>query len=84
MSLGELQPALVEVSNNEKIEKVVAETGSGSGTGTGSRPRKLEAGKKTIFDELKDLDEAIFENQAKKNIFLTKRNSLPDGVEVGC
>ena len=73
MSLGELQPALVEVSTNEKIEKVVAETGSGSGsrsgTGTGSRPRKLEAGKKTIFDELKDLDEAIFENQVKKIFF---------------
>ena len=70
LSLGELQPALVEVSTNEKIEKVVAETGSGSGTGTGSRPRKLEAGKKTIFDELKDLDEAIFENQVKKIFFI--------------
>lgn len=62
LSLGELQPPQVlEVSSDERFERfpAVAETEDG----IQAQPRKIEAGKKTIFDELKDLDDSIFENQ---------------------
>lgn len=57
LSLGELKPELLEISTNEEVEEAFPEIET--------RPRKIEIGKKTIFDELKDLDEAVFENQVK-------------------
>jgi len=61
LSLGELKPELLEITTNEEGEAV-------SGPEVKTRPRRIEIGKKTIFDELKDLDDAVFENQVKISV----------------